>query len=233
MTMPHGHMACSCCGWVGPAFLPAGRRSTPNRRCPSCNSVERHRLLAEPIRRCIRAGLARCLVEVGPSEGLERLVRLENVPYISIDRHRRSDAMADLSSLPIRSQSVELIVCLHVLEHVQRDEDALHELLRVLSPTGLLVLQVPERGSRTLQGGSLSVEARIEVFGQPDHLRQYGSDDFQLMLSSIGFSYLPWPGPDYATARPGAGLRPGQFVRLCWPASKPSGRLLRCFLSTI
>jgi SAM-dependent methyltransferase len=52
-------------------------------------------------------------------------------------------ALADLHSLPFKSLSFDKIVCNQVLEHVDRPEDVLGELSRLLRPGGRLFIAVP------------------------------------------------------------------------------------------
>ena len=50
------------------------------------------------------------------------------------------DMIADLRFLPIKSDSIDLIVCPHVLEFTNNYHHVLQELYRVLSPNGKLIL---------------------------------------------------------------------------------------------
>jgi SAM-dependent methyltransferase len=50
---------------------------------------------------------------------------------------------ADFHSLPIRSETFDIVTCIDVLEHLQDDRRAARELARVLRPSGLLVVTVP------------------------------------------------------------------------------------------
>lgn len=60
-------------------------------------------------------------------------------------------------------------------------------LFRVLAPGGLAFIQVPIKGSVTLEDLSVTDPARrTELFGQADHLRLYGSDIRQ-RLEPVGF----------------------------------------------
>ena len=52
-------------------------------------------------------------------------------------------AIADLHRLPYKNGSFDKIICNQVLEHVDRPDDVLGELVRVLSPGGRLFLSVP------------------------------------------------------------------------------------------
>ena len=59
--------------------------------------------------------------------------RLEGVPLVQFD----------LTSCPLPDKSVDAIVLLNVLEHIERDEAALAHVARILKPTGIALLEVP------------------------------------------------------------------------------------------
>ncbi len=77
----------------------------------------------------------------------------EDVIYsdVSIEalRHLRSVRSADrtvalsVTEIPFREDSVSLVVCSEVIEHIEDDEKALQEMHRVLEPGGTLILTVP------------------------------------------------------------------------------------------
>jgi len=50
---------------------------------------------------------------------------------------------ASLTTLPLVDETIDLILCSEVLEHIQQDEAALYELTRVLVPGGWLLISVP------------------------------------------------------------------------------------------
>ena len=70
--------------------------------------------------------------------------------YVSTDfckvgkAYGRQDAISDLSSLPFKEESFDVVLNTQVLEHVQRPEVVLSELYRVLKPGGALYLSVPQ-----------------------------------------------------------------------------------------
>jgi SAM-dependent methyltransferase len=53
------------------------------------------------------------------------------------------DVIGDASRLPVRSHSVDLVVCTQVLEHVPRPLQLLEECGRVLKPGGWLIVSAP------------------------------------------------------------------------------------------
>ena len=50
---------------------------------------------------------------------------------------------ADFQALPLREGCFDLITCIDVLEHLSDDRRAIHELVRVMRPGGVLVVSVP------------------------------------------------------------------------------------------
>lgn len=82
---------------------------------------------------------------------------------------------ADLTRLPFRSNSFDVVSALDVIEHVPDDKRAVDEIDRVLSPGGILVASVP---------------AYQFLWGPHDealhHQRRYHGRQFQELLNSAG-----------------------------------------------
>jgi SAM-dependent methyltransferase len=57
--------------------------------------------------------------------------------------YSRLDVRGDLESIPLRSESVDYILCMVVLEHTRNPHQVLLEFARVLKPEGVLVMVVP------------------------------------------------------------------------------------------
>ncbi|MHA1265156.1 MAG: class I SAM-dependent methyltransferase [Candidatus Helarchaeota archaeon] len=57
--------------------------------------------------------------------------------------------LANITNLPFQSQSFEMIICSHVLEHVKDDIPALNEIWRILTPQGLLIFLTPNENYGT------------------------------------------------------------------------------------
>jgi len=49
----------------------------------------------------------------------------------------------DLRACPLAANSVDAVVCLNVLEHIDQDEQALREIFRILKPGGIAHVEVP------------------------------------------------------------------------------------------
>lgn len=53
---------------------------------------------------------------------------------------------ADLRKTPFKNEEFDVILCSHVLEHIPEDVSALLELKRILAPSGLMIIAVPNEG---------------------------------------------------------------------------------------
>ena len=179
---------CPLCGWRGWQFLSFGKSEDcrSDARCPTCGSLERHRmayLLLSP-----KIGNHHTTLHVAPEPALSPWIQSISDEYLSIDLDP-SKAMRsmDLTNLELDSRTRSLVWCSHVLEHVQDDRSALMELQRVLEPGGRAVLMVPIRGRQTVEDPSVqSSEERLKRFGQRDHVRIYG-EDFSDRIRRAGF----------------------------------------------
>jgi SAM-dependent methyltransferase len=131
------------------------------------------------------------LLHVAPEPALRRLFEhAEGLDYTTLDKFAPDVAVhADLMDMPFEEASFDVIVCSHVLEHVDDDIRAVRELRRVLAPGGWAILQVPidSERSTTLEDPSVVTAVdRRRVFGQHDHVRIYGLD-YPSRLEAAGF----------------------------------------------
>jgi len=177
-----GVLECPLCGTRAARFLPFGLGGRRNSRCPRCGSVERHRFLwLYLMRRTRLLGRRLDVLHTAPEPCLEALLRARpNLRYLSVDRFNpAADLQADLTALPLRTASVDLVLSSHVLEHVPDDAAAIAELARVLRPGGTAIVLVPwDPGlPRTLADPALDTPAkRLTAYGHPYHYRIYGAD---------------------------------------------------------
>ena len=98
----------------------------------------------------------------------------------------------DLTNLGIRNDTIDLIICYHVLEHIKDDAKSMQELCRILKPRGTAILQVPFSGAndRTLESDEYDCTDRamnLKLYGHPTHVRRYGKFDYLAKLKSSGF----------------------------------------------
>ena len=108
--------------------------------------------------------------------------------YLNIDLIHPAMRRMDLTALDLPDGSQTLIWCSHVLEHIPEDRAALSEMYRVLSPGGLLVVQVPVSGASTHEDAAIDTRAaRLRHYLQEDHVRLYGVD-LKERIESCGFT---------------------------------------------
>ncbi len=184
---------CPCCGGRYRRFVPYGvRPRRPHAQCPGCGAVERHRLLWLYLReRTDLLEKPRRLLHVAPERIFEeRLRTLPELRYLSADlASPRAMLRADVQRLPFADGAFDALLCHHVLEHVKDDRAAMRELRRVVRPGGWAILQSPIRSrlEATLEDPSVTDPGERErLFGQRDHVRQYGRD-YADRLRAAGF----------------------------------------------
>lgn len=199
---------CPLCGSRRRKFMPYGYvTSREDALCPRCLALERHRMIWLWITR--------------HTDLLERRPRLLHIaPEVSLMRHLKplygnsgnyitadlesplADLHFDVQQIPLSDGSVEVVICNHLLEHVEDDRVALRELHRILCHGGWGILLVPEdrRRATTFEDDSVTDrEERTRLFGQYDHRRVYGRD-YDDRLRSAGFRVARIPCSDIATA---------------------------------
>lgn len=174
-------------------FLPYGYgNQRENVLSPSTLSLERHRLLWLYLRNETDFFTKKHKVlHFAPEQAFyKRFGRLKNLEYTTTDLNSPlADVKADICDLPFASNEYDIIFCNHVLEHIPDDTKAMQELLRVLKPGGMAILQIPQDLSRdiTFEDNSITdPKERAKIFGQYDHVRVYGKDYFD-KLRSVGF----------------------------------------------
>lgn len=137
------------------------------------------------------------VLHVAPERDLgERLRAMKQIHYIAGDKHEpgyaypQGTSAIDVTALPFEDARFDLIICSHVLEHVNDDHKAMRELHRVMKPggSGLLVVPLDVRSAKTLEDPSITDPAeRMRLFHQHDHVRLYGLD-YADRLKEAGFS---------------------------------------------
>jgi predicted SAM-dependent methyltransferase len=100
-----------------------------------------------------------------------------------------ADIKVDIQKTSFPDETWSMIICNHVLEHVPDYQMALTELRRILKKNGILEITVPmDRDLKTVceDPSIITIEERIEKFGQFDHVRIFGND-FEVILQRAGF----------------------------------------------
>lgn len=185
---------CPCCGWRIRAFTTGGlsMHTRDMGYCPRCNSKARHRrdwlylhqhtnIFSDDLR----------LFHVSPKYSLARkLSKRKNIHYFGIDlSHRRHvSTFSDITVCPFKTEAFDAVICIHVLEEIQDDRNAMRELHRILKPGGWAFITVPIRVDEdTYEDPTITAPGDRELaFGEPAHVRIYGFDITQ-RLEESGF----------------------------------------------
>ena len=123
------------------------------------------------------------MIEVAPSPSFQRycLKQKSNQNYISFDIDRFAMEKGDITHMHYPDNSADYFLCFHVLEHIEKDTQALEEILRILKPGGMAVLQVPVDWNAEKTHEYPCADPR-----DVGHVRRYGRD-FAQKISLSGF----------------------------------------------
>ena len=182
-------VSCPVCKHSYKKFLPYGRKARENALCPSCLSLERHRLMwlfLEEKTNFFTAPLK--VLHIAPEHCfISRFEKLSNLDYITADLESPlAKVKMDVHDIPFEANTFDVVFCNHVLEHVDDDIKACSEINRVLKPNAWGILQSPIYNlEQTLEDKSITDPAeREKIFGQRDHVRKYGNDYAQRLRKS-------------------------------------------------
>lgn len=173
-------------------FLPYGYQvQRANALSPSTLSLERHRLFWLYLKRETSFFTEKKKVlHMAPEQCFLSRFKKLNHEYVTADLFSPiAEVKADLTNLPFNNNSFDVIFCNHVLEHVEDDTKAMHELYRVMKKGGMGIFQIPQNLNlaRTFEDATItSRRERTSIFGQYDHVRVYGRDYFD-KLEHVGF----------------------------------------------
>ena len=189
--------SCNVCGNKFRRFLPYGRlRARSNALCPGCLSLERHRLInlyLSDYTDFYKSQLS--VLHIAPERCFLKVFRAQHLNgYVTADLDSPwADVQVDIHQMPFEDNRFDVVICNHVLEHVQDDLKALGEILRVLKKGGYAILQVPFFApipEKTFEDSAIiDTREREKVFGQSDHIRRYGKD-YASRIESVGFKVI-------------------------------------------
>lgn len=114
------------------------------------------------------------LQNMGAATGLDfSMVALEYCKNRGIDKLGR----ADVRYLPIKSNSVDLITALDLIEHIEDDHGLMDEFYRVLKPGGIAVMSVPAH-KKLWSGHDVALH----------HFRRYEKPEFRSLVEGAGLT---------------------------------------------
>jgi SAM-dependent methyltransferase len=100
--------------------------------------------------------------------------------YINLDGGSKPNILADITNLPIENNSIDVVLCTEVLEHLENPTACNMEIQRVLKKDGIVFYSVP---------------FLYPIHADPYDFRRYSPDGLRLLLSSYrSFEVFPMGG---------------------------------------
>jgi SAM-dependent methyltransferase len=158
--------------------------------CPHCGSLPRTRGLWNLIHDKLHN---KTILHFSPSPAIRQKINDQNhfKKYITTDYEGEfeSDHEFDIENIDLESESVDLIICYHVLEHIENDAQAIRELFRILRPEGNCYVQTPFKTGEIYEDLSIkNPEDRLKHYGQRDHVRIYSPEGLKERMQKEGFN---------------------------------------------
>lgn len=150
---------------------------------------------------CLRGLLAPAggsALDIGPLASTRRFFQrlAPQYRYETLDAFGQADHMDDVADMASVGDAVfDFVLCVHVLEHVPNDLEAMREIARVLKPGGTAVIMVPQ-----VEGAPETRRSDRKPFLGYGHVWLYG-DDFPQRLESCGLRVRVWSVADAGAAR--------------------------------
>jgi SAM-dependent methyltransferase len=162
--------------------------------CPRCGSHDRERHLVLYFKKLgFFDKMARAsILHFAPEPHLSKLIEAcSPAKYVKCDLFPAAPEVEKINilNIPYETQCFDFVIANHVLEHVTGDMAALSELHRVCKIGGLAILQTPYSNKLVSTFADAGIDndfLRLQVYGQEDHVRLYGSDIFS-RFAAAGF----------------------------------------------
>lgn len=171
-------------------------------KCHGCGCSDRDRLiylyLHDELKVHIPDSKIINVLHVAPEHQIAKwLMNIPHIRYTAIDSMEQEYVYPsyivkmNLLNLAIDDNSIDLLICNHVLQDIVDDRKAMSEIRRVLRPNGQAILQVPispKLDKIAEHTGEKPEEYCIEHYGQRFHKRIYNRDGYISRLKESGLN---------------------------------------------
>ncbi|MFC2081471.1 class I SAM-dependent methyltransferase [Bacteroidota bacterium] len=132
------------------------------------------------------------ILDFSPSRSIYRAFKKNpSIQYSSSDLSGDflSDHHYDITNIESQDETYDMIICYHILEHIEDDTQAMKELHRIVKNNGACIIQTPWKEGDIYEDNSVkSEEDRLKHFGQIDHVRIYSVMGLKQRLTDCGFN---------------------------------------------
>lgn len=199
-------------------IIPMGHRK--NAICPKCYSKDRERLIYLFLQSLLKKNLMNYnskIIHFAPEKSIEKnFFRKKFSNYITADISGINvDFNLDLQNLSFTQSNFDLVICNHVLEHIDNDIVAIQNIFSILKEGGIAILQVPF--SRMIKRDFKiknvnSNKDRLKIYGQEDHVRIYSEKEYMEKLKKVGFKLVIEDMKNYKVHKPSYGLNELEYI---------------------
>jgi len=203
---------CPCCGFRFKSFVEGDYAHLPDFYepslfvnvkqdvvCPVCGSLPRHRILACWCKDNIDMIRERKTLYFAPERGMVIWLRANRIDYTTADLFDEdADLRIDIQATDLDDGSYDMVICNHVLEHVDDFRTALNEIRRILRPDGILICSFPVNDmiDELIEDPAVNSDSeRLRLYGQVDHKRLFGRNADRFMTDA-GFEVSIIDGKD-------------------------------------
>ena len=187
---------CPLCNNEIRVYLPFGHPLRRNALCPCCGSLERHRALwlyLKNYTKILTSGKETKILHFAPELLLQKMFSvITSIDYYPVDKNPNFVGIrdvVDIQKIKYPDNMFDVIICIHVMEHILDEKAAIKQMCRVLKRDGVAYINVPVRTNMadTFENPEYNTpELRLKHYGQDDHVRIYGND-FSKRLEKGGF----------------------------------------------
>ena len=168
--------------------------------CPYCYSLPRHRILASWCIDHMELLKSKDILYFAPEKSMTMWMDRSGIKYRTADLlDTETDLQIDIQKTGLPGNSFDVVICNHVLEHVDDVYAALAEVRRILRNGGYFICSFPVNTDVDIvleDSSCVSEEDRRRVYGQTDHVRLFGQGA-ECILEKGGFDVSVIDGDDY------------------------------------
>lgn len=181
--------SCNLCGFGLKKFV---ELKSGDLLCPNCGSNGRARGLWLRLENKLTH---KRVLHFSPPKSLKTKIEKEGKTekYFATDfvGEFETENHIDIENIDLPDESFNVIICYHVLEHVENDGRALAELYRVCAVGGQCYVQTPFKEGEIYEDARIVSEGdRLKHFGQKDHLRVYSVEGLRGRMEEAGFDVV-------------------------------------------